>query len=730
MNQIRANKMKGFLSAALTLMLLHAAAAIKIGVSRANQENTSTTSATTTTTTQQPHETNTESTPSTAAAITTLTEESTVITDITDLDIESSTTTTTKNPIPTTLKPNFTIAIFPPRLRTTKAPRITTTTAAASTTPPTTVSSTIANTTLDSNNVQGTPLTVPPSHAASYYCDCDLLWDACDLNCCCDRDCSPEALHVFNCNAAPKQPELKNRLEDFQYQHGLPSCKVNDGWLCVFRTNTRQELQKEPAIDFNTDHYLKWSTPVWDIDSEPQANANFDHYIYGEPLQFLDMKTKIVKEFDLPHTFKQPHCHIKEPVKFLNSHKLTCLLSTTDELNLNTRKLLIFIQNHKLLLKPIKEANEPEQLPPILSELKLNICQEELCESVSPINNTACELKLKHFYATEIKLKLLHNYTQILDGLLELRGQRESLDLTEVWQKYQVEYIYRNASGKPVVNDTAYTHENVPKLTSGPLGYQAGKPIIIARFIANNRSEALTPTNQIIDYFHVNSTKSQTNHTISLFTTQRQYCTRDTDPANLINYGISTLKQCKLRFSNESLAKLPQAERNFTEICIQMQTQILAQFFNADVFRFGEKFPDLHISQLGRPQNRSDKWTLLQVRNHELFAPVSGDFHTQTQSFSCRNMLLNIGYEFLVGHFTAAGIRQQALVKRATLTFGDRNDLEFELDEVIEVPLMLSVMFFDYAKDAINAAILRNEAQAKWTIIILNLVILCVVYIN
>lgn len=70
------------------------------------------------------------------------------------------------------------------------------------------------------------------------YCFCDLTQDTCDINCCCDHDCTPEVLKVFKClTGTPIDLEVhEGRFEDFKFIHGLPSCEVNDGWLCVFRT--------------------------------------------------------------------------------------------------------------------------------------------------------------------------------------------------------------------------------------------------------------------------------------------------------------------------------------------------------------------------------------------------------------------------------------------------------------------------------------------------------------
>uniref|UniRef100_W8BIC8 Tectonic n=1 Tax=Ceratitis capitata TaxID=7213 RepID=W8BIC8_CERCA len=706
------------------LLLLHIVATVKIGISRVNIDITSTTTTSTTTTALTP----TDYTDTATTATTTDIQEISATSDVTETDVES--TTAPKTTTTTTIYPNFTIAIFPPRLRTTKSPKIPTTTAKTTTaatistqSPPPTSTEAVNTTTNSSPNPGDANTFGGATNSGVYYCDCDLLLDACDVNCCCDRDCMPEALNIFNCKIRNMKPQLRSRLEDFQYQHGLPSCKVNDGWLCVFRTNTRKERQKAPEIDLDTNHYFKWSTPVWDMNGEQHLADDLGHYKYNQPLQFLDMKTMTLKQFDLPNTFQPPHCQVKETVKFLKSYQTNCLLNSIEEVQLNTENTLKFIQNNKLLLKPISEASEPEQI--VLSEFKLKICTKELCEIAPLNNNSAVEQRLKTHYTTEIKFIVLHNYTQLLGGLVVFgcSVSNRLKDNEEFWQTYQLEYIYKNTTimqSDEELNVTSYSNEHATKLNSGPLGYLQGKPIIIARFIANNQSEAISHTNQVLDYFHVNHTKTPVNHTISLFTTQREYCKHETaTQANVINYGISTLKQCQLRFSRERISKIPQNVRNFTEICIQLQTEITRQFFSVNIFQFGVNFPELFVSRLGRPENRSDQWTPLKVENQN-FPPISGEFNALTQSFSCRNMLLNIAYEFLVGHFTEAGITQQAMVKQATLLFGERNDLEFELDEAIEVPLMVSVMFFDYAKDVYNSGISHCNAALIWSILVIN----------
>lgn len=52
-----------------------------------------------------------------------------------------------------------------------------------------------------------------------------------------------------------------------------------------------------PEIDLNTKHYYKWPTPIWDTVSEQHAEENMNLYKYGDPLQFLNMKTMSLKQF-------------------------------------------------------------------------------------------------------------------------------------------------------------------------------------------------------------------------------------------------------------------------------------------------------------------------------------------------------------------------------------------------------------------------------------------------
>lgn len=182
----------------LLCLLCGSMEAIKIGIS--HNENQSTTTTTTPT------------------AIATTTQMSI------DVSGTSSNVDSTPSPLPEVLSTTPT-QTFPPR----KLPKKPPTTAPATTPTP-----------LPQSNVSTRPTPTNPRQDYRYtYCDCDLHADICEVNCCCDRDCSSDALLVFDCMQSLQAPQLQTRLEDFQYTHGLPSCQLHDGWLCVFRSNTK-----------------------------------------------------------------------------------------------------------------------------------------------------------------------------------------------------------------------------------------------------------------------------------------------------------------------------------------------------------------------------------------------------------------------------------------------------------------------------------------------------------
>jgi Protein of unknown function (DUF1619) len=80
-------------------------------------------------------------------------------------------------------------------------------------------------------------------NTTSYACSCDLtvklcivcyqmrVYDQifqlnCDVNCCCDLDCTDGILQAFKCDDGVE-------IDDYIHGEGLERCEINNGWFCI-----------------------------------------------------------------------------------------------------------------------------------------------------------------------------------------------------------------------------------------------------------------------------------------------------------------------------------------------------------------------------------------------------------------------------------------------------------------------------------------------------------------
>lgn len=377
-----------------------------------------------------------------------------------------------------------------------------------------------------------------------------------------------------------------------------------------------------------------------------------------------------------------------------------------EELQQTKRALLELISESKLLQKPLEQtlnAAAKAMMEATLDiQLRRCITTEETTNETKPCKNTnSTELEVENYYALDIEIIFKHNFTHLNECVVSLKEQEIKLEnqTTEYWQTFRVQYKLHNATNNEL-------HEHEKPAVSGPLGYRLGEPIIMAKLIAYNESLEMHESNLVLNYFHPNATRWRKEHTMQLPFKRQELCVKNFEKENLINYGISVLKQCNVRLSTNSSYLKPQpAERNYTGICIELQQQAMAQLLVANFTQ------DIWISQLGKPENNTkSKWFKLLIKEMD-FAPPIGAYNAIARSFTCQNMLLDVAYEFQIGgNFMLQNVQHQQLVNQLTLTFGRRRDLEFSLTESIELPLTVSVMFYDIETSVERS---QNNANSK-----------------
>ncbi|KAH8333573.1 hypothetical protein KR059_000829 [Drosophila kikkawai] len=559
--------------------------------------------------------------------------------------------------------------IFPPRPRATEATATTTTLAP---------------------QVEVEPLnaTIPPVYPLiskdnpQYYCSCDLQSSKCDVNCCCDRDCPPETLRVFDCNSESALPLLQSRLEDFQYTHGLPTCQINDGWLCVFRSNTKPAKIPPLMANFDASHYPRWPDllEAYETDSPAQVPSSESHYKFRQALQLMQSEGKQLTTFDLPTAYEGPHCQLKQSIRHLQPMSSHCLMRNSFQLQQSLWSILNLTATHEVLPKPY-DRDEREvaglviEVCPKGDDGKFNCLERE--------NYTQLDI-----LAEKVEIQVTHNFTNIIGVKVLIEGESFAGDDNEPqWLHYKVNFIAQN--------------ESHAKPTSSPLGYLPGSPVIVSRIMPQNNSEE----QKQLSYF--NAPKNYDYfHWLPLLTRKfrEMSCQPTLDQKEVLRLGVDIVKQCQL----QQAAPLLQENANHTDYCEGLQSRIWSQLLPYNCSSL-EELGQMFVSQLGRPQ--LEKWLPLQLHYPEkpngTPPSVLGVYDDVQQSLTCRNMFLSVRYEFHVADLALldGAAPHQRVLQSARLVLGHRHDLEFDASEQqVDLPLSVSAMFYQLERRALSQA--------------------------
>ncbi|XP_017049000.1 tectonic [Drosophila ficusphila] len=525
-------------------------------------------------------------------------------------------------------------------------------------------------------NVTAVPASLPiPKDNRLYYCPCDVQSNICDLNCCCDSDCPAETRQVFDCVSSTSFPQLQSRLEDFQYTHGLPTCQNNDGWLCVFRSNTKPTKTHPQNTNYDTLQRSKWTNYLGAHDTEPPQSQNY--YKIGQPLQLWQPETRASTTFELPAAYGSSHCQLKQPIRHLQPSRSHCRMKDSTQLQESLWALLNLTSTNQLLPKPL-DLEEQD-----VEGLIIQVCQRKDDKSLHCLergNETQLDI-----IVDKVELLVIHNFTNILEAKIYLEEVSPAGDDEPFWLYLEVRFMAPN--------------DSLAKPTSGPLGYLPGSPVILSRILPQNSSEDA----QQLSYFR--SRRNQEGFywlPLPSRSFQERICERTRDPRQVLRFGVDVLTRCQLK----QAAPVLQEDANHTEYCQGLQARIWSQLLPSDCSHLDD-LEKVLVSQLGRPQ--PDKWLPMQLRYpenaHGKPPPVQASYNTVSRSLTCRNIFLNVGYEFHVADVTLLEGRapHQWVLQNTRLVLGQRHDLEFDISEPeVALPLSVSAMFYQMQSKALS----------------------------
>lgn len=300
-------------------------------------------------------------------------------------------------------------------------------------------------------------------------------------------------------------------------------------------------------------------------------------------------------------------------------------------------------------------------------ETKIYAC-ENLNNCNSVLFNSSEILNFEEFISSEILIKVRHNFTDLLG--LEVLFLKHTFEEDHFLLQIKVNFL--------VVNETKADNE-----ISGNLGYLKGKPLIISRMVYFNKTD-LNNRNLIFEYFNL-------NHTLKHLKIPNKDCLIENfTELETVNFGENIWFQCnkKLQFN---ITK----QSNFTKVCLKFQEKIFFNLINGiepaeNITNFSKL--NIFISEFGNPKNFTKNWIELEMKN-KFDEKITGE--GDDESFTCKNMILNVEYEFYYARLKIGSVKNQLVIKRAFLKFGTRVDLRFNLNEEIKIPLFLNVLWKD-----------------------------------
>lgn len=497
---------------------------------------------------------------------------------------------------------------------------------------------------------------------SNYYCECDLAVNSCDINCCCDIDCTASAIKSFDCSA-DHHPNPPSYLSDY----GLPPCSVSSSWFCVVNV----DFKKVQTTHWSFDNSKRYKDKVWPESfpvSSPGPTLQLEIYRYNDDLLIFNEVTEDLESLRLPVSLYGPDCHFMESIRFLHNQMSKCKGGVVKQLQ---EEYLRNLSNWKVLSDSRFNSNMMSEVCTDLGSefcipFRMHICQESVEGQNCTLMNETWQMETIRI--SRVKFEFKHNFTNIKEAIIRINGE-VSDDLDQVTE-IQVEFV-------PAVKNNTIAFK-----ASGNVGYIMGKPILVSKYLSVNISEAAQEAT-IIDFFRPENNISNVL-SIPVTNVDSEWCSEEKES---ISFNEDSITQCTLKLTGEMA---PKKGANFTMLCRKYQNQI----FNL-IYKNVSSFGSLYVSQYGNPRNNTKYWKKIETNRPFDLLKVTGE--SEDISFLCRNMVLEVGLKVFFARITdeISGATHQALIQKVELMFGPQLDLQFNFNEDIQVPVTVKVVFLD-----------------------------------
>ncbi|KAK2871384.1 hypothetical protein Q8A67_023911 [Cirrhinus molitorella] len=425
-----------------------------------------------------------------------------------------------------------------------------------------------------------------PATEVSQICPCNLQNEQCDINCCCDPDCSEELALFTDCTVerVSNDPRLCNQ-ESAVYslsstQEGLSSVQstvqrdVNPDVFCIQSANNKEGLSfgtpEVPTDDSLFGRFLGFFFGRSSVTSARQIpNAgNSPGYQYGDIIQTVNEAGE-QEFFTFPASAGTAHCLDSNPAGFLKEQTSRCMRSfdlagdceTLEALRLETyinfnirsgknqEAKVIGVEVAAITLQSLEGTQTPVDPADLVSYIPV------LLESGDVCNNVVQQVKYTFRY---------NESGEILNVMASVvLGAIESISVP-IQQEFQITFL-QDIPSTPVLQ------------FSGNPGYVVGRPLVAGTRTADGIVQSADPKGSLT--IHQNSGETQD-------------CLSGSSLRSPVLFGIDMISGCTLKLSDGANCSL------VSEVILWALK--------------GQSFPD-HIASFGNslPQNPLD-WVPIQ----------------------------------------------------------------------------------------------------------------------
>ncbi|XP_004379137.1 tectonic-1 [Trichechus manatus latirostris] len=314
-------------------------------------------------------------------------------------------------------------------------------------------------------------------------CVCDLSPTQCDVNCCCDPDCSSTDFSVFSACSVPVVTgdsqfcSQKAATYSMNFTADPPQRvfklvdKINPSIFCVHITNYKPALSfinPEVPDENNFDKFMKTSggfAPNADSDfssttrlDSPNTSAKYE---YGVPLQTLDSFLRF------PSPLTSSLCTDDNPAAFLVNQAVKCTRRINLEQCNETEALKMASYSRPEILKvPNSRTKVPVTVQSIVVQsLNQTLTRlEDTQVNLQPAFVSAGNLNVCTNVVLEVKYSLTYTDAgEITRAGLSLLLGTVSSGVVPIQQKFEIHFIQRNTKPVPL---------------SGNPGYVVGLPLV------------------------------------------------------------------------------------------------------------------------------------------------------------------------------------------------------------------------------------------------------------